>query len=169
MAQGTALQKRLIAERAQSLALVLLTRREDLDIAESRADVGFDLLVTLRPGPKPGVRQFGVELWGRWPRLAADQATKVLQPRLQKLLRHAPFPYPVVVFVFTMEDDRGWYAWSAEPSVTDQGAELIQHGEPSCHPLDAQALDEIIDAVDRWYDAKYDASRPSPDLSRKRR
>jgi hypothetical protein len=151
----TLLQRKLIAERVRSLAIVHLTRRPDLNVAEETADVGFDLRVTMLPGEKLGVRQFGVELKGVWRRVTAGHANKVLRPALQHLLRYAPYPYPIVVFFFTMEDDQGWYTWAAEPVVSGEVCELVNHGDASCRPLDAQAVDEVVAAVDRWYDAKY--------------
>lgn len=159
MAHETALQKRLIAERVRSLALVYLTRRTDLDVREEQVDVGFDLLVTMLSREKPGLRQFGVELRGVWARVTAEHANTVLRPTMQQLLRYAPFPYPVVIFFFTMENNQGWYTWSAEPVVSKSGSELLQLEAASCRALDEQAVDEIVAAVDRWYDAKY-ASYP---------
>jgi hypothetical protein len=31
--------------------------------------------------------------------------------------------------------------------------ELVQHGDASCRPLDTAAIDQIVESVDRWYDA----------------
>jgi hypothetical protein len=70
------------------------------------------------------------------------------------VLRYRPFPFPVVLFHFTMEDNGSWYTWVAEPVVLSGGGfEILQHGEAACRPLDTEAIDEIVEAVDRWYDA----------------
>jgi hypothetical protein len=131
-----------------------LTRRPDLTIREATADIGIDLLVRLHPEGKEGVRQFGVEIRGVLSAVTADHANKILGPSMQKMLRNGPFPFPVVLFFFAMEDDQGWYAWVAEPVIESDGSpELRQHGEADCRPLDDEYVDEIVDRVDRWYDA----------------
>jgi hypothetical protein len=154
MTQKISQQKRLLRERARALATVYLTRRPDLTIREERADIGVDLLVCLHPDGKEGLRQLGVEFRGAVSAVTADHANKVLGPSMQKMLRYGPFPFPVVLFFFTMENDQGWYAWAAEPYIAADGSpELRQHGEADCRKLDEQSVDEIVDLVDRWYDA----------------
>jgi hypothetical protein len=59
-------QQRFIAERARALAVVYLTRRDDLIVTEEPGNVGFDLSVTLNAENKGGHRKFGVELGGDW-------------------------------------------------------------------------------------------------------
>ena len=61
MAQKTTQQQRFIGERVRALAVVYLTRREDLIVTDETADVGVDLWVTLNLEEKEGHRKFGVE------------------------------------------------------------------------------------------------------------
>src|SRR4051812_22727000 len=103
MVQKAAEQQRFIAERVRALAVVYLTRREDLIVTEETADVGVDLWVTLNLEDKPGQRKFGVELRGVRAVVTAEHANAVLRPSLQQILRYGPFPFPVVLFFFTME------------------------------------------------------------------
>src|SRR4051812_37372354 len=155
MAQKTTqLQQRFIADRVRALAVVDLTRREDLIVTEETSDVGIDLWVTLNLQEKEGHRKFGVELRGVQKAVTADHANKALRPSMQQILRYGPFPFPVVLFFFSMENSEGWYTWAAEPvaSSTD-GFAIVQRGEASCRPLNNEAIDEIVEAVDRWYDA----------------
>jgi hypothetical protein len=163
MAQNTT-QERFIAERVRALAVVYLTRRDDLIVTEETADVGIDLWVTLNLADKDGHRKFGVELRGVRSAVTADHANNVLYPSMQKLLRYGPFPFPVVLFFFTMENNEGWYTWVAEPAITTGGEfELVQHGTASCRPLNSDAIDDIVEAVDRWYDAFFArATRETP-------
>jgi hypothetical protein len=170
MAQKTTQQQRFIHERVRALAVVYLTRREDLIVTEETADVGVDLWVTLTLEDKEGHRKFGVELRGSWTGVTADHASKTLYPSMQKMLRYGPFPFPVVLFFFTMKNNEGWYTWVAEPVVSSTGDfELVQHGEASCRPLDTGAIDRIVEAVDRWYDAFFaKAIRGTPARKRNR-
>ncbi len=171
MAQKTTQQQRFIAERVRALAVVYLTRREDLIVTEETTDVGVDLWVTLNLEDKEGHRKFGVELRGGWTAVTADHANKALYPSMQKMLRYGPFPFPVVLFFFTMENNEGWYTWAAEPVVSSGGDfEIVQHGEASCRPLNTEAIDEIVEAVDRWYDAFFaKATRKTPAKKRIKR
>jgi len=154
MAQKTSQQRRFIGERVRALAVVYLTRREDLIVTEETADVGVDLWVALNPEGKERHRKFGVELRGVWKAVTAGHANGVLYPSMQGMLRYGPFPFPVVLFFFTMENNEGWYTWVAEPVVSSHGDfEIVQHGKAACRPLDAEAIDKIVEAVDRWYDA----------------
>ena len=159
-----ATQQRLIAERVRALAVVYLTRRDDLIVTEETADIGIDLWVTLNQGDKEGHRKFGVELRGVWAAVTADHANQVLYPSMQKMLRYGPFPFPVVLFFFTMENSEGWYTWASEPVVSPDGDfQLVQHGEASCRPLNSEAINEIVEAVDVWYDAFFArATRETP-------
>jgi hypothetical protein len=112
------------------------------------------LWVTLFREGLVGHRKFGVEVRGGWAAVTPGRANQALQPSLQQVLRYRPFPFPVVLFYFTMEDNESWYTWVAEPVVLSGGGfELLQHSEASCRPLDTEAIDTIVEAVDRWYDA----------------
>ena len=100
--------------------------------------------------------------------MTAMQANSSLYPSMQKMLRYGPFPFPVVLFFFTMEKNEGWYTWAAEPVISSDGTfALIQHGDASCRPLNSEAIDGIIDAVDRWYDAFFARATREPAKSRK--
>ena len=78
---------------------------------------------------------------------------KVLRPTMQSFRGVGAFPYPVCLFHFTMDDDKSYYTWVAEPSVAGGEARLLMHQTPHCRILNRAALDEIVGQVDRWYDA----------------
>jgi hypothetical protein len=162
-------QQRFIAERARALAVVYLTRRDDLIVTEEPGDVGIDLSVTLNAENKGGHRKFGVELRGDWAAMTTDNANQILRPAMHEMQQYGPFPFPVVLFFFTMENNEAWYTWAAEPLVSATGEfEIIRHGEAFCRPLNSEAIDELVEAVDRWYDAFFArATRETPDSRRK--
>jgi hypothetical protein len=146
----------LVAKRARALALVLLTRREDLRIEEVQDDIGLDYIVRLHTKGKDGLREFGVALRGAWAAETEDHADKALHPAVQELKRYGPFLRPVCLFFFTMEDDGAWYTWLAEPVESEGGKPLLRwRDEPACLPLDKKALKEIVERVDSWYDAAF--------------
>ncbi len=168
MAQNTAQQARLIGARIRASATVLLTRREDVSIQEVTEDFGIDLIATIAHQDKAGLRQLGVELKGVWAKVTAEHASMVLRPSMRKMLRYGPFPFPVAVFFYTMEDDAGWYTWTNEPLISvDGGCELRTHEEADCRPLNDAAVDEIIDRVDAYYDLFY--SKNSKGMPKARR
>ncbi len=160
MAQRNPRQERLIAERVRALAIVHLTGRPDITVQEETGEIGVDLLAFIRPKLRRGVRQFGVALKGIWESVTAARAREVLRPRMRDLLRDGPFPFPVVLFFFTMEDNQAWYAWVAEPVISpDGGAELRIHDEARCLPLDDQIAGGIVARINDWYDAYYARAR----------
>ena len=156
MAKESSLQKRLGLERARALAIICLTRRTDLIVRDEAADIGVDLLVSVHSEHTFGLRFFGVKLRSGWAAKTAESANAGLRPSMKKMLRYGPFPLPVALFLFTMEDNRGWYTWVAEPATDAAGiAKLRQHDEAHCQPLVEHAVDEIVESVNRWYDARF--------------
>jgi hypothetical protein len=146
-------QEWFIAERARTLAMLHLTRRDDLVVMNGEQGIGLDYIIyiTKTEGPS-SIRQFGVFLGGTKKAMTENQLDRVLRPKIQSLL-FGQFPYPVCLFHFTMDDDQGYYTWLAEPDVTEDGPRLLMHEEAHCRKLDRSALDEIVSKVDRWYDA----------------
>jgi hypothetical protein len=153
-------QEWFVAERARALALMHLTRRDDLIVTAAGQGVGLDYLVYIAKGGQAregSARQFGVFLRGTKSAVTEEHLDKVLRPTMQGLLRIGPFPYPVCLFHFTMDDDQGYFTWVAEPAVTREGPRLLMRREAHCRKLDRAALDDIVGRVDRWYDAFFES------------
>ncbi len=160
MSTDNATQQRLMEARARALATVLLTRREGTllrDFAGASDGSGIDLCATLASANKTGVRQFGVELAWQFEPVSAEHVNEQLREhgRWRKLTGSGPFPFPVVVFLFTMRDDGAWYAWAAEPVIEEGRARLPLRTEPDVHPLTDDSLEAVFDQVDAWYDAHF--------------
>jgi hypothetical protein len=146
-----------IAERAKALAIVLLTRRNDLVVRETKEENGLDCTVDVRTAGHPGKRSFGVYLAAAMTPVNVDAANRQLEAALARVHSLRPIPYPVCVFFFTVKDDQGYYTWAVEPVVTPEGQpKLKTHSEAHCDKLDNEALDGIVTAVIRWYDAFYE-------------
>jgi hypothetical protein len=147
-------QEWFIAERARALALMHLTRRQDLVITESRRDGGLDFIVTIaKPEEEKSLRQFGVFLRGSKAAATEEQLDQALLPTMQSLQRLGQFPYPACLLYFTMDDDEGYFTWVVEPDIENEALRLLSHGEAHCRKLDRAVLDEIVARVDRWYDS----------------
>jgi hypothetical protein len=147
-------RRALAAKRAAALALMLLTRREDLLVEEVQDDIGPDYIVRFRKASRPGVREFGVAVASALGPAAKEDADAELRPALQRLRRHWPSLRPLCLFFFTMADDCAWYSWAAEPAEAEDGRPALCWREaPDSRPLDRKALNEILARVDRWYRA----------------
>lgn len=160
MATADTTQQRLMRERARALAIVLLTRREGTDVRELDGAEGLHLVVTFPTGRKRGLRQLGVTLRYVLEPVTAEHADQVLKP-FWPGTNGGPYPFPVVLFFFTMRDDGRWYSWVAEPVVTGGKTQLPLRETPDCRELTDPALEELLDRVDAWYDAHYEALAPN--------
>jgi hypothetical protein len=148
--------KRLIADRALALAFVLLTRRDDLDVKETKEGNDLDYTVDIKTAEDVGKRPFGVYVAATMSPVTLEAANKQLKTELAGLQTVGPFPFPVCVFFFTVKDDQGYYAWASEPVVTEAGQPRLRgRTEADCRRLGNEALEEIVSAVSRWYDAFY--------------
>lgn len=145
-----------IEQRTRAMALMHLTRRDDLAIAEPDRD-GQTLYVTLARGKgQPSFRTFAVFLRGDRAAASKEELERSLRPSFRSMLRSGEYPYPVCVWHFGMAGDQAHHCWLAEPDVADGAPRLIMHDAPHCLPLDRAALDEIVSRVDAWYDAFFD-------------
>src|SRR5262245_25210559 len=99
-------QEWFVAERTRALAMVHLTRRDDLVVTQAGQEVGLELIVYLKN--KQSLRQFGVFLRGTKSAVTEEHLNKVLRTTMQAIARAGEFPYPVCLFHFTMDDDQGY-------------------------------------------------------------
>lgn len=151
-----------VRQRSRAMAVVHLTRRDDLHLDEpGPGEPGLTFLVRLAKSTgRPSLRQFGVVLDGAMAGTTSAKLNKSLNPRMRALESQGDYPYPVCLFYFTMADNQGYYAWVAEPAVTEEGQpRLHARVEADCQPLDRSALDAIVGRVDGWYGALYASIR----------
>jgi hypothetical protein len=154
MSEQSHQRQTLIEKRARALAMMLLTRRDNLQIEEMKEDIGLDYIVRFHSEGKEGLREFGIVVRGSWATAGKEQADKELRPALRQLKRYGPFLRPICLFFFTMENDGAWYAWVAEPIESEDGEPRLRSpAEPDCQSLDKRALQEILERVDEWHDA----------------
>ena len=143
-----------ITERARALAVVLLTRRPDLVVHEAEDGSGLNLVVEIAKNRRSRMRRFGVLLRGALSPVDEEGANKVLRPAFQGLQRLEPPSFPACLFLFTMEDDQGYYTWLTEPLVAAGSRPVLRvHDSADCKRLTNASLDQIVQAVNKWYDA----------------
>jgi hypothetical protein len=147
-----------IGERTESLAIMHLTRRQDLSVRREIRDGDrvVDLMVEIGDSQRPGWKKFGVELKGVKTPVTIEQANKLLATSLRGFFKdHGDPPLPVCLFLFSMDDGQGYVTWIAEPVIREGRPKLQYRKVADCAPLDRGALDRIVERVNAWYDAYY--------------
>jgi hypothetical protein len=141
-----------VEERAEHLAMMHLTRRDDLRVARHRDASGLDFLVTILNGGLFSGRQFGVVLKAR---MAGQKPPRMDTGTIfREQARFRDVPFPVCMFFFSLDTDRGYYRWIAEPRTEDGTATLDLPGQMLFSELDPASLATIIGRVNAWYDAR---------------
>ncbi|MFL5384033.1 MAG: DUF4365 domain-containing protein [Longimicrobiaceae bacterium] len=146
--------RQFFAERAELLAFIHLTRRDDLAVDRlASSDSGVDFLVTLVQGGVPTGRMFGVQVSAREGSVA--RPCDLHSAGDFSIREVADVLLPLCLFVFTMSDDRGYYAWLKEPDVADPRVPVLRPvDEARWNELDHAGLGRIVDSVNAWYDAQ---------------
>lgn len=140
----------LVGKRAEQLAIVYLTRSQNLVIKRMEADYGLDMLVTVLRDQLPTGRVFGVQIKGR------DKAFEDLQQEASLSLSQnernyfQDLPFPVCVLFFTMDDDKGYCKWLKYPRRANQSLHSVEQNQ-WCS-LDEYQVDQLLEAVNAWYD-----------------
>jgi hypothetical protein len=137
----------------QSRANVLLTRRDDLRVVETREQTGLDMHVYVDREDKPMRLVFGLLLRGVPSPTTIDQATKVLGPTMAFFQGLRKFTYPVCLFFFTVRNEQAFFTWLAESVVNGDGPKLVHQTQAQCVELTDALLAEVVDRIVAWYDA----------------
>lgn len=146
-------RERFIADRVRAMATVVLTRRSDLFVVETKQTTGLDYHVVIDRDDKPMRLQFGVLLRGVPSPVTTDRANRVLGLTMDFFGGLRKFTYPVCLFFFTMREEQQFFSWLAEPAVTANGPKLVHRTAADCVPLTDALLEDVIEQVVAWYDA----------------
>jgi hypothetical protein len=146
-------KERFAADQARALATVILTRRNDLTVVETKKDTGLDFHVYIEREDKPMRLVFGVLLRGVASPVTADHADKVLRPTLGQFRGMRKFTYPVCLFFFTLREEQAFFSWLAEPVVNGGAPKLVHHENAHCVPLTDDLLGQVVERIVAWYDA----------------
>jgi hypothetical protein len=143
-----------IEQRAESLAIVLLTRFPVTVTRETRVDGGLDLRVVIDPD-KPGLREFGLEVKGtKHIRQIVDQHNCIRQQALRAsrgMLEECPFP--VALMIFDVTTDKGFFGWLLAPVIRGAKAGLVKSDPISVEPATNAQIDKTLSQVREWYSA----------------
>ncbi|MCU0704255.1 MAG: hypothetical protein MUF18_09800 [Fimbriiglobus sp.] len=150
--------EKLSEDRAGAMTYLLLTRRSDLDVqADHRIGNRLHDFMVQITGRKKGMRQFMVEYAAGLELPTTTTANQQLVSKVRTLAKAGPYPIPALLFAFSMRDDLAYFTWICEPPAGE--GELVLHTKPAFRPLDDDALDEVVNAVDRWYEQRYSVAR----------
>ena len=147
-----------LTERAENLAVIYLTENPKIIITrQKQISPDLDILATLRESGQPGGRFFGVEVQAALSR-TAEQRRKPLQtfqlPR-EKAAFFRDIPFPVCLFLFTVDDEQGYWGWIQQPIFDSKsGPRLGYHAQGELWKLTTEEINHIVSDVDRWYDAR---------------
>ncbi len=146
-------KEQFIADQVRALATIILTRRGDLTIVETKKDTGLDFHVYIDREDKPMRLMFGVLLRGVSSSVTPAVANKVLGPTMGQFQGMRKFTYPVCLFLFTMREEQAYFSWLAEPVVNDSVPKLIHQKKAKIVSLTNELLDQVVEQMVAWYDA----------------
>ena len=145
--------ERYVGGQVRSRANVILTRRDDLRVGETKDQTGLDMHVYVGREDKPMRLVFGVLLRGVPSPTTADQANEVLVPTMGFFQGLRKFTYPVCLFFFTVREEQAFFSWLAEPVVNGDDPKLVHHTQANCVELTDALLADVVGRVVAWYDA----------------
>jgi hypothetical protein len=146
-----------ISERAEQLAIVYLTRLDELRVVKP-ADLhsNLDYLVLIEIPDYETEPRFGVVVKG-------SLKTSQNQPDANRsdvhhltdleLARYqSDSDIPICLLVFIMEDDQGWYRWLREPIITEERQGVLHdHPAGALQELNTNVLHRLVTQVIEWY------------------
>jgi hypothetical protein len=108
------------------------------------------LLCSIRDSTVAGFLQFGVLVWGTSAPLdTLEELAKHVRGRRKKLDKRTRYFIPVIVLLFSMHNDKEFYAWLVEPC--ENSTHLVDVADLDFQPFDTKQLDRVIRRVTNWY------------------
>ena len=154
--------KEYVAKRAELLANLVLTRNKDVQLLRFQApeDVGLDLFVQLPSDILtdgiPIQPCVGVKILGTDDSLETEaDATAFVDQHWNDRLMKGLFLVPLVLFLFSMEGDKGYFGWILEPKVTREGPTLTPVSSLTMTKITKTSTDVIFRAATAWFDAMH--------------
>ncbi|NER52786.1 MAG: DUF4365 domain-containing protein [Symploca sp. SIO1B1] len=146
-----------IGQRAESLAMMYLTRRHDLVVSRQQEEQDLDFLVTLlKDGAQTG-RLFGVQVKAivSTPKSTQFDDSIEIKLALEQNTLLPELPFPVCLFFFTLGNDQGYYKWILEPVIQSQpNFQLLLNQKNDLKELNDEEIGNMISVVNSWYDLR---------------
>jgi hypothetical protein len=140
-----------IDQRAEQLAFVYLSRRDDLIINKQTHDHLIDYLVTITENGNYTGKMFGVQVKAKVS-VQAEQHGSSFTLELEQPSIPEYIPFPLCLFVVSMDTDAGYYCWLKEPVLDDTGGStLVLNRANVFKALTRNEFDNIIDRINQWY------------------
>lgn len=148
-----------IGLRSEALAVVYLTGRDDLIVSQQKQGQGvLDFSVTITKDGNYTGRIFGVQVKATVSSselIEHDDMFKLKNQEYNKLKNFRDLPFPVCLFFFTLDNDKGYYRWILEPIIKEGNNVALKFNEnQELKNLNDQEINNIIAMVNNWYDHK---------------
>jgi Domain of unknown function (DUF4365) len=146
-----------IEQRAESLTVVYLTRRNDLIVTPQPKGYGLDFLVAINQEGSYSGRIFGIQVKATvtTPKLIEHDSDIVIKLNLSSINSVAELPFPVCLFFFTFNNDQAYYKWILEPVTEAQNNLKLQFNQSQVFKkLTNEEIEKIVSAVNNWYDSR---------------
>ncbi len=143
-----------VSQRAESLAIILLTEFPVRVTKEADPDRGLDLRVIVDP-EKPRLWEFGVAIKGTThihQLVDHDKVRPQVVRSAQKLLKGCVFP--VALLVFDVATDEGLFGWLLKPEIPAVEARLLEPKTVRLERATKQRIARALSEVRRWYEAR---------------
>ncbi|MHC5541121.1 DUF4365 domain-containing protein [Singulisphaera rosea] len=143
----------IIGRRSEAMAQVFLTGSLNVEVFGVDHLLDIDQIAKITSESRLQ-RLFGVIVKGTSLSLPdARTADAHLGADFRKRRQISSLSMPVIILLFSMKEDVGYYAWQAEPVLADSAPKLRIHERFTCQLADDSALNTITSKIDRWYDS----------------
>jgi hypothetical protein len=159
---STAATDDYVAKRAKLLATLVLTRQKDVRPVEFHAesDIGVDLIVALPSfgegkSGEPIRSALGVEIMGTDDPLETEVEATAYANRHREDRPAGFFLGPIVLFLFSMDGDKGYFSWIMEPKIAKEGPTLTRAALFDMTKITKTSTEVIFRESAAWFEAMY--------------
>lgn len=159
---STAATEDYVAKRAELLANLVLTREKGVEVFpfEEPKEAGMHLIALLPSigggrADLPILPRVGVEVMGTDDTLETEEeATAYARKHWKDRKGKGFFLGPVVLLLFSMDGDKGYFGWLMEPQVSQgEGPTLTRVFSPTMTRISKTSTEVIFRASQAWYEA----------------
>jgi hypothetical protein len=146
-----------IARRAYQMARLILTRPKGVTVIDGgvKSDAGVDLVVHINEPAHPSgiIPVFGVQVKGTAQPLPDEKAAnKYVASYWREWHSEGSYLFPIVLMLFSVEDDTGYFGWIMRPDVPDDGdPTLVKSNVPLLAKIQHGVMSTVFSRVYKWY------------------